>query len=269
MTPTLSGALVGTGLAAAIAIAAWRAGSLSRSGAAAALVTGAVSMSAGFAWGLFLVVWFVSASLASKLGRRTKEAATGDVVAKGGARDAAQVLANGGIYAACALTSMPLAHPTVAIVGAAALIAAGADTLATETGTLWRGQPWSLRTLGPVPTGTSGAVSLPGTLGMVVGAIGLATVAMGIGLVPRDAVVTVAAAGFAGATADTVIGAFWQARRWCPQCERETEQNVHRCGTMTRPWRGLSWLSNDFVNFLCTVVGAATAWIIVGGSGAR
>jgi uncharacterized protein (TIGR00297 family) len=258
--PTSSGAAVGAGLAALVAATAWRVGSLARSGAMAAFAVGSIAMTAGRSWGLFLVAWFVSASFASRFGRRAKEAATGDVVAKGGRRDAAQVLANGGLFAVCALWSCVDGRADVAVAGAAALVAAGADTLATETGTLWRGQPWSLRTGGRVATGTSGAMSVPGTLGMIGGAMVLALLAVACGLITRADVPLVALAGIAGALADTVIGAFWQARRWCPACERETEQLVHRCGTATRPWRGVSWLTNDVVNFLCTAVGAVVVF---------
>lgn len=261
---TWSGALLGVGLAGLIAGMAWRAGSLSRSGAAAAVVVGGVAITAGAPWGVFLVGWFVSASVASRVGRVAKARATADVVAKGGQRDAWQVFANGGVYAACALGTLldSALAPTLALMGAASLAAAGADTLATETGTLWRGQPLSLRTFSRTTTGASGAVSLPGTLGMVVGAFLLAWGAAGTGLIAVSALWPVALAAIAGAVADTLIGAWWQARRWCPLCERETEQRQHRCGTPTRHWRGQPWLDNDGVNFLCTLVGAATAFLL-------
>ncbi|WP_353268345.1 DUF92 domain-containing protein, partial [Gemmatimonas sp.] len=66
-----------------------------------------------------------------------------------------------------------------------------------------------------------------------------------------------------GAVVDTVVGAWWQARRWCPSCERETEQHRHRCGTTTVHYRGVSWLGNDAVNLLCTVAGAAAMGAIL------
>jgi uncharacterized protein (TIGR00297 family) len=264
---TWSAALTGFGLAALIAGSAWRAGSLSRSGAVAALLLGGVAMTAGRPWGLFLVAWFLTATLASRYGRRAKEIATGDVVAKDDRRDAAQVLANGGVFALCALVSLLGAtdDSLLRVMGAGALVAAGADTLATETGTLWRRPPWSLRSWGRVPTGTSGAVSLPGTAGMVAGAGVLAAVAQLTGLTPPGLLFHVALAGILGAVADTLIGAWWQARRWCPRCTRETEQDVHGCGTATQPWRGIAWLDNDAVNFACTVVGAA----VMAGVGGR
>lgn len=253
--------LIGPACAVAIAVVAWRAGSLSASGAVAAVVVGSTAMLAGWPWGLFLVGWFAIATIASRVGRTAKQQRTGDVVAKGGTRDAVQVLANGGVYGAAALVA--ILHPDmagVAAVGAAgALVAAGADTLATETGTLWRGQPFSLRTFTGVPTGTSGAVSVPGTAGLLLAAVGLALLATWVGLIASSAVPAVIMAGAAGAMADTLVGAWWQARRWCPVCARETEQVVHQCGTGTRHHAGLAWLTNDVVNALCTLVGAVLA----------
>ena len=63
-----AGALV----AAAVAAAAWRAGSLSRSGAIAAFFTGTVAIAAGWGWGGLLIVYFVSSSLLSRMGAMRK-----------------------------------------------------------------------------------------------------------------------------------------------------------------------------------------------------
>lgn len=222
-----------------------------------------MAMTAGRSWGIFLVTWFAAASLASRIGRARKALATEGIVAKGGRRDATQVLANGGAFACCALLAIVFGdHALPRVVGAASLVAAGADTLATETGTLWRGQPFSLKSFGRVPSGTSGAVSLAGTAGLIGGAVLFALAAQFAGLIRGSDLFHVTLGGIAGAVADTLIGAWWQARRWCPSCTRETEQHVHRCGTLTQPWRGITWLDNDRVNFACTVVGAATVVLL-------
>ncbi|MFN9204838.1 MAG: DUF92 domain-containing protein [Gemmatimonas sp.] len=253
--------IIATVLAGGIAVTALRAGSLSPSGAVAATLVGAVAMMAGRPWGVFLVGWFVVASVASRLGRERKLVHAGDVVEKGAARDAAQVGANGGVFAVAAVVALvwPAQARAAALAAAGALVAAGADTLATEIGTLWRGRPFSLRRWTRVPAGTSGAVSLAGSAGMLVAAAGLAWMATVVGLVPIDALGAVTVAGVAGAATDTIIGAWWQARRWCPACHRETEQRVHRCGASTQPHGGVAELTNDAVNALCTVVGAAVA----------
>lgn len=266
-------------VAAAVAWAAYAAGSLSRSGAVAAFAIGGSALLCAWGWGAFLIVWFALASLLSRAGRARKLERTNSIVVKGDRRDATQVLANGGVFAALASASA-LAGTGDAALGAglpigsaallqslgagaaAALVAAGADTWGTEIGTLRGGLPWSLRTLARVPVGTSGAVSLAGTFASATGAGVLAMLAGAFGVIPFGAVPLVAACGLAGATADTVVGAWWQERRWCAGCAMETEQAVHRCGLATERRAGSRLLTNDAVNLLCTVVGAGLALLV-------
>jgi uncharacterized protein (TIGR00297 family) len=261
----LGRALLGAVAAAVVAILAHRLRSLSASGAVAAVVVGAAAVAVGWAWGALLVLYFVTSVVLSRLGRDTKACRTAPVVAKGGARDATQVLANGGLFALLALLSTVLtpAHAsTVALASLGALAAAAADTWATEVGTLLGGTPRSLRTLGPVPPGTSGGMSVPGTLAMLAGASFVAVAAQRLSI--RNAVLAITVGGVAGALADTVLGELVQERRWCAHCERETERRVHDCGHTTTRRRGLSWLDNDAVNFAATVAGALVAAALAG-----
>lgn len=256
----LTRALVGFLAALALALAGRRAGALSTSGAIAATAMGVAVMAAGYGWGALLALYFVSATALSKAGAARKEARTSGVVDKGGARDATQVLANGGVFAAAALGSVvaPAAlASTLAVAALGALAASEADTWATEIGT-WLGRaPRSLLTLEPVPPGTSGGVTIAGCVAMVGGALFVALVAEAAGL--GGPLAAVFAGGIAGAMADTVLGATVQERRWCATCEKSTEQLVHRCGTPTSLAGGLAWLDNDWVNFLSTAAGALVA----------
>lgn len=249
-------------LTGSVALAAWRAGSLRSDGALVALLTGVLALRVGWSWGTCLIVWFALASALSRMGRTRKAARTRDIVPKGDRRDAMQVAANGGVFAICALlvvAGRPHADASFAVIlaitAAAALAAAGADTWATEVGTLWGGEPWSLRTRTRVPAGTSGAVTLNGTLAAAVGAMVLGVLAWGVGMIPASGIAPVSLGGFAGATADTLIGAWGQERRWCPRCERDTERRVHTCGTATVHRGGVRLLDNDLVNAVCTLVG--------------
>src|SRR4051812_6058138 len=96
-------AFAGAILATAIALAGYRARTLTRSGAIAAVLTGMVAVAAGWGWGVLLISYFVSSSLLSRLGGSRKQARLNGVVEKPGARDATQVLANGLPFVACAL----------------------------------------------------------------------------------------------------------------------------------------------------------------------
>jgi uncharacterized protein (TIGR00297 family) len=259
-------ALTGLLIAGAVALAAQRAHALSLPGVIAAIAIGTVAVSAGWAWGALLIAYFIVSIALSKIRGAEKEQRTGDVVEKGGARDAMQVIANGGLFAAAALvaTISSLSISTAAIVAAVALgalAASAADTWATEIGSLASRPPRSIITWRPVPPGTSGGVNLIGIAAMVAGG---ASVALGARLLAIDApVLAVTAGGVAGALADSVVGATMQDRRWCDSCQKSTERTVHSCGTTTRHAGGLSVMDNDLVNLIATVVGGGVAASLV------
>ncbi|MEP7002461.1 MAG: DUF92 domain-containing protein [bacterium] len=259
-TLMLGRAAAGAVAASAIAFVSRRGGSLSTSGAVATVVVGSATAAAGWTWGGLLVVYFVAAMLLTRQGRTDKERLTAGVVAKGGARDAVQVIANGGVFAAAVVLAPfapePLGH-VMRIAALGALAASAADTWATEIGTLYGGTPRSMLTLRPLPPGTSGGISAMGSLALVAGAAFIAVVARWFGL--PDAVEIVTTAGVAGALADSLVGATMQERRWCPICEKTSEQRVHDCGTATILAGGREWMDNDLVNLISTIVGGAVA----------
>lgn len=242
-------------LAGGIAFVAWRARALTASGAVAAAVVGAVALVAGWTWGIVLIGYFVSSTLLSRFRAADREARTGGLADKEGPRDAAQVLANGGVFTAAAAAHWASPNPLWQALGAGALAASAADTWATEIGTLARAAPRSILGWRPVPAGTSGGVTGQGTLACVGGAAFVSFLAW---LVQWPAVAIAAAliGGIFGCLFDSVLGAALQARRWCAACSAATEQRVHRCGTVTQVTAGLRWLDNDGVNALSTVAGA-------------
>jgi uncharacterized protein (TIGR00297 family) len=238
-----------------------RARSLSPSGAVAATVVGAACVAAGWDWGALLIAFFVVSSALSRHGAARKAARTADVVAKGGERDAAQVLANGGLFAAAALLSLLVPSPLWQAAGAGALAAATADSWATEVGTLADRPPRSILGGRVVPPGTSGGVTPTGTLAGVAGALFIALTALALGWGPWAAAGALVG-GVVGSTADSVLGATLQARRWCDRCERGTERDVHGCGEPARLVGGVSWLGNDAVNACCAVAGAVSSAVL-------
>ncbi|MBN2122304.1 DUF92 domain-containing protein [Candidatus Micrarchaeota archaeon] len=85
--------------------------------------------------------------------------------------------------------------------------AVASDKFASELGVLG-GSPLTLAGFGEVKPGTSGAVSVTGTLMSILGAalVGVASVFL-FGITPTTAIL-VALAGFAGSVADTLFGVF-------------------------------------------------------------
>lgn len=239
---------------------------LTGSGAAAGLAAGTIAIAAGWSWGFLLLGLFVTGSALSKLGEADKTALLGPVVEKGGARDAWQVAANGAVYVTAAAGAMLFGGAHWYAVGIGALAASAADTWSTEIGILGGGMPRLIVSGRKVPPGTSGGLTVAGTLAAVAGAVSVAAGASLAGWpVPFLAVL---AGGLAGTLGDSFLGATVQSRRWCGQCESATERPVHHCGTNTIHAGGIHWLNNDGVNLVSTIIGGLVALLAVGSGGA-
>ena len=264
--PPLLQLLLGFILAAIVAVGAYRAHSLSRSGAWGALLVGTIIFGVGgWRWAVLLLAFFVSSSGLTRLFAQ-KKASLNEKFDKGGQRDLGQVLANGGVASVFAGLSYFFPHaawPWLAF--AASLAAVNADTWATELGVLNPSRPRLISSWKPVERGTSGGVSLYGSLAALGGS---ALVALLAGLVrPVGAFLPVAGIAFLGGLVgsffDSFLGATVQAIYLCPHCEKETEKHpLHTCGTPTQRLRGLSWLNNDMVNAFCALAGSIVGLIL-------
>ncbi|GAB4530058.1 MAG: DUF92 domain-containing protein [Anaerolineales bacterium] len=241
---------------------------LTRRGALAAGLLGAITLGlGGWRWAGLLLAFFVTSSALS-LAFASRKRTLNEKFAKGSRRDAAQVIANGGLAGVTALAHAlaPEAWwPWVMCAGA--LAAVNADTWATEIGVLSRKPPRWVTNGRVAARGASGAVTALGLWASLGGAALLGVLgAAGAPSEGRIALgVAVTLGGLAGSLLDSLLGATIQAVYYCPQCDGETEHHPrHTCGTPTTRLRGFRWLENDRVNLAAALCGALVAWILWG-----
>jgi len=246
-------------LGVAVALGARRASMLTGGGAIAAATLGALTFGiGGLAPSILLLTFFLSSSLLSRQGSERKQSLA-ERSAKGSKRDEWQVLANGAVPALLAV-GYGLTDQSLWLVGVTgALAASNADTWATEIGVLARNRPRMITNLRAVEAGTSGAISLLGSVAALAGAllIGLVAslLASNIGLL-----YAAGAAGLLASFIDSLLGATLQAQYRCPNCDHLTEKHpTHTCGTATELVGGWGWLGNDQVNLIASIAGAALA----------
>jgi uncharacterized protein (TIGR00297 family) len=196
----------------------------------------AVYLGAGWEGWLMLLATFVAAVVTSKVGWQRKKA-LGIEEDREGRRGAGNALANclvGAIAGVVAITSPYQAAAWLALV--TALTAGAADTVASEIGKAWGRRTFLVVGFRPVPPGTSGAISLEGTIANVVAAFALAALGAALGLIPTFAIPHVAVGALAGSFVESALGA-----------------------TLEKP--GI--LNNDLLNFIATAVAVAvtlTTW---------
>ncbi len=260
---------LGFAAAVIIAYAAYRAKSLNRSGALAAVMVGTVIFGVGgWQWAVLLLAFFLSSSLLTRSFRKQK-LGPDEKFSKGGRRDAGQVFANGGL--ATIFVGLHYFFPDAPwawLMFAASLAAVNADTWATELGVLSPHPPRLITDLRRVvERGASGGISLTGTGAALAGAalIGFFAVTFAPQPVSWTQGLIITLAGLLGSLFDSLLGATVQAMYHCPACNKETERHPrHTCGARTTLKRGWPWLDNDWVNVGCALSAIVAAGILTG-----
>lgn len=252
---------IGVGLAAILlfTLISTRLKLLTRGGMFAALLVGTlVTVFGGLTWLSLLLTFYLAAGALTRFHYKAKmEKGTAEM--KGGARSWTNVFANGGVAALFAVFEGTLTGAIFFGGFLGALSSAASDTLATEIGILYPGEPRMITRLRRrVKAGTSGALSPYGELGIVLAATLLGIVAFEFHVeswnLPKMLLVAVGG-GLIGSTADSLIGATLQARYFCPRCNEETETNPHRCAAECKLIGGTPFMNNHWVNLTSTVVG--------------
>lgn len=269
-TTTLQNLLLSAALAGGIAALAGILRLLTFSGALAAFAIGFFVFGlGGFPFAVPLLVFFFTSSILSYVGRRKKSAGTD---AKGPRRDAFQVLANGGIPALLAIryAVSPDTRNSM-LLYLAAVAAVNADTWATEIGGLLPGRPRLLSNFKRVPHGTSGAISIGGTLAAAAGAAVI--VAAGFLAWPAATstllwkpdmaeILAIGWAAFMASYLDSLLGATVQEKFCCNHCGLETESARH-CDAPAERIGGIRFITNDAINLATSAAGVIFAWLLL------
>jgi uncharacterized protein (TIGR00297 family) len=260
--------LYGFTLGTIVAYLAYRAHSLSKSGAVAAAVVGTIIFGiGGWQWAVLLLTFFVTSSGLSRAFKKRK-AGLDEKFSKGHERDAGQVFGNGGLATLFAALHAFYPESILPWIGfAASLAAVNADTWATELGVLNPTPPRMITNLARrVEKGTSGGISLFGTLASLLGSAAIALPAVLLsprGTLNINTFLLITLAGLAGSLFDSFLGATVQSMYYCPTDKKETEKHpLHTCGAQTVHIRGWKWLDNDWVNFACSAVGVVIALLL-------
>ncbi len=227
---------VALGVNLAFGALAWWRGAVSRSGFVGGVVIGTLILARGGVGAYAaLCVFFALGTAATRLGYARK-ARAGLAQEESGRRGTKHALANcaTGAVLAVSLPLWPTWAPAVGLV--AAFATASSDTLGSEIGQLYGKRPYLPTTFRAVAPGTEGAVSVEGTLAGVAGSLLLGGLGWVFGMYPALGVAAVAVGAFVGTTVESYVGAIW--------------------GQDAK-------IGNEAMNFLNTVVGAATAMAVV------
>ena len=230
---------------------AYRFKSLNFSGALGGFLIGILIFGSG-GWLLIapLVFFFVSSSLLSTMKNKPPSQ-----------RDILQILANGGLPAFFALSYFFFKEPVFLIGFLGSLSASTADTWATEIGFLSKKRPYLIFTSSQVDKGTSGSISLLGTLSSVVGAFFIGLISYFI-LEIEHTIELITFAGCIGSFIDTILGRYIQGKFYCVN-SNVTVEHRYQNGSENALISGFKWIDNNLVNFTANLSGAVVSIVII------
>ncbi len=225
-----------------IGVASYKLNAADLSGALAGVLSGLLMiLFGGIGWFALLLVFFFLGTIFTKYKYRYK-VEIGTAQTNKGSRGYRNVFGNClfplilvvgfGAIGSFEIPYVGSVDRTIFIMGyLGAMATATADTLASEIGSTYRGEPRLITTLKKVRPGTDGAVSPLGEVSALFGSVAIAVVAIAMGVAGPDVGVAFLLAvlgGFLGTNIDSVLGATFQQKKL---------------------------LTNEGVNFFATVVG--------------
>ena len=171
------------------------------------LIACGIYLGAGFTGIAMLGTFFILGTLATSLGMKTKHM-LGVAEHDKGRRTAGQVIANGGIAGILGLLAWIYPHQSniLAVMMAASLSSATADTLSSELGTVYGKRFYNILTLCKDKRGANGVISAEGTLAGIAGSFIIAAV-YSIGFTFSSSFIWIVLAGTLGNFADSLLGA--------------------------------------------------------------
>lgn len=208
----------------------------------------------GLKWGLPIITFFITSSILTKLVKGRS------VVKSGEARDSIQVLANGGLPTLFVMLSNLISWKYWYVLYIVSLAVVNSDTWSTEIGTLSKFMPRSIVNFKRLTKGSSGAVSLCGTFGGLVGSFLIASFLLIYGFNFKLFFIA-GIAGFLGNIIDSFLGATVEVQYFCKKCGGIFDIDTH-CGEKLEYLRGIRWFGNNMVNFTASLLGSIIAALI-------
>ena len=201
---------------------------------------------------VILIGFFGGSLIADKLKKRGKEHKK--------PRNAIQVLANGSLGIVFGILYLIFNSSIFLVAFASVFSEALADTASSGIGSRSE-KAFDVFRMKKVSAGTSGGISLIGTLSSLISAAliaGISAISPEIGFIEALIVLT---SGFLGSIFDSLLGSLLQGKYKCSICGEETEERVH-CNEKTTKISGLEWMNNSAVNFFSTLFASVVSIIL-------
>jgi len=244
---------IGIFAAAVVAYGSYKVKFLDRGGSLLTFIMGSILFGlGGWYYTLPILVFYATSSGFSKVGKQKKQVVE-KFYQKSGQRDFYQVLANGGVPTIIFIVIFLSGQSYLYVLYLISIGAAAADTWATELGIFSNKDPFLITNFKSVKPGTSGAISLPGSIASLVASSLIACSGFLFIMFSWNNFFIITLCGFSGSVIDSILGATVQGQYKCNLCKDLTENKEH-CSIPTNLIKGKKWLDNDIVNIFSILI---------------
>jgi uncharacterized protein (TIGR00297 family) len=243
---------MGTIFALITAVLSFRLGFLQLGGAITVIIMGGIIFGiGGLPFAVPILSFFLLSSGLSYIKREYKQGFLA-TFEKGHTRDLAQTVANGGVATLIVLLTIYFPVEKMYPIYLTVICAAAADTWATELGVLSWHKPRLITTGKITEKGTSGAISVAGSLAALLASLVIFLSGYLVYSEPFSnnyLPLIIVFSGFIGSFIDSLLGAEFQIQYRCSKCGLLTERQTH-CEQQSSYEKGLKYIDNDVVNIL-------------------
>ncbi len=234
-------------------------GTVDGSGLISGILVGSIfALAGGYSAVIMLLTFFLLGSIFTKYRYSYKEE-IGAAEPRGGARGWRSVFSNL-LFPSLALLLYQISDDrTYLLAFLSSLSCSLADTLASELGPLDGRGARMITDLRRVPHGTSGAISILGTISSLLGSFIIPLEALLFSMVDLTALLLASTLGFLSSVVDSLLGATLQARFICDGLVIEDPSS---CQGRAIHLSGIPWIDNHSVNLISTGFGFLMALIL-------
>lgn len=255
--------IIGFCLAVIIPLLAYFKKSLKLSATIEAFVMIIIATFASWYLSYLLIFSFILISVIEKILKKKTDNIENQIAKKsGGPRDFIQVFVNGGVATLSAILYIITKNDIFIYIYVISIAESLADSAASSFGIAFGKKVYDICSFKRIENGTSGGISVPGTISAFVLSLILGLITFLFGFCNLTGLIMITLCPFIGCIFDSILGSKLQLKNKCVVCGKITEKNIH-CEKEVKYYKGIKWMNNDVVNGLSNLFASLLTLVIL------
>lgn len=177
-------------------------------------------------------------------------------------RNFLQVLINGGLGTLFIILYGIFNKNKLLILSIITLSGCFIDSISSDIGVLSKKEPYDFIKRKRIEKGVSGGISYLGTISALISSFLIALITTKTINLSNYYIILITGLIFFQTIIDSIFGSLFQVKYICTKCNKITENKEH-CNKITNYFEGVSWINNNVVNIMSSIITAIISIIIL------